>query len=143
MFSCEFVENSKNIFFTENKIKHLSSISYMLESQDASSFACACCRGNNLTQFPSQKSGQTWKKNWQGSQLISCKSNFSQRNKMHLADHTHKKKTKKKLTKISGRKLRSDTYLHPKLTNINIHLTTYTWVIFLQNSSFDFNQKKS
>ena len=57
MFSCEFVENSKNIFFTENKIKHLSGISYVLESQDASSFACTRCRGNNLTQFALQKSG--------------------------------------------------------------------------------------
>ena len=41
---------------------------------------------------------------------------------MYLADH--KKKTKR--TEISGRKLKSDPYLHPKWPNItNIHPTTY------------------
>ena len=47
---------------------------------------------------------------------------FTQRDKMHLADH----KKKKKLTKISWRKLRSDPYFYPKRPKIiNIHLTTY------------------
>ena len=44
-----------------DELEKFSGISYVRESQDASSLACARCGGNNLPQFPSQKSGQTWK----------------------------------------------------------------------------------
>ena len=64
---------------------------------------------------------------------------FSHRDKMHLADHTHKK-----IIKLSCRKLKSDPYLHFKLPKIRkIYLTIYMCVIFLQNCSFDLSQKKS
>ena len=45
-----------------DELETFSSISYVWESQDASSLTYACDGGNNLPQFPSQKSGQTWNK---------------------------------------------------------------------------------
>ena len=53
--------------------------------------------------------------NWQGFQPISYKANFSQRDQMHLEDHP-----KKTLTKIFGRKLRSD-FICTLMTKNNKH----------------------
>ena len=71
-------------------------------------------RHNNLVR-PKNKSP-----NSQGSQPISYKANFSQKDKTHLADptqaytHTHTKKKTTELSKVSKGKLGSDSYLQPK-----------------------------
>ena len=58
---------------------------------------------------------------------MSYKANFSHRDEMHLEDQ------EKKLTKLSGRKLRSDPYLHPnKHSPYNLHgWFSYRYVVLI------------